>query len=74
MAETLSNLSTQKIVIKKEWCKGCGICVALCPRVLALDSLGKVTVVNAALCTGCRNCEHHCPDFAIYVGQEVSRK
>jgi 2-oxoglutarate ferredoxin oxidoreductase subunit delta len=40
--------------------------------VLAMDSRGKATVVNPAMCTGCRRCEYHCPDFAIHVGQEVS--
>ncbi|HPZ43423.1 MAG TPA: 4Fe-4S binding protein [Bacillota bacterium] len=72
MAETLSKLSPQKIILHKEWCKGCGICAAFCPKVLAMDSRGKASVVNPTLCTGCRRCEHHCPDFAIYVGQEVS--
>ena len=36
------------ITIKEARCKGCKICVTFCPKaVLALDTLGKVQVVNA---------------------------
>jgi 2-oxoglutarate ferredoxin oxidoreductase subunit delta len=46
-------------------CKGCGICVALCPQgVLAADG-PAVRVVAPESCTRCRLCELHCPDFAI---------
>ena len=35
------------ITIKLERCKGCGICAAFCPKkVLAVDELGKIQVVN----------------------------
>ncbi len=70
MAETIPNLCTQKIHINKNWCKGCGICASLCSKVLCMDSAGKAAVANEALCTGCRNCENHCPDFAISIGEE----
>ncbi len=70
MAETIPNLCSQKIYINKNWCKGCGICANLCPKVLCMDSAGKAAVANEALCTGCRNCENHCPDFAISIGEE----
>lgn len=54
------------IQVRKGWCKGCGICVALCPKeVLALDDSGRVAVANPDRCTGCGRCEIHCPDFAI---------
>ncbi|MFI5283293.1 MAG: 2-oxoacid:acceptor oxidoreductase family protein [Candidatus Dormibacterales bacterium] len=57
--------------IESAWCKGCDICVRLCPeRCLALDDSLKVTVTNPALCTGCRLCEMLCPDFAITVLSE----
>ncbi len=40
-----------EITIKMARCKGCGICVAFCPKqVLALDELGKVQVVNGDAC------------------------
>lgn len=52
--------------INRKWCKGCGICVAFCPRkALALDGEGKVYVAKPEECSRCRLCELRCPDFAI---------
>lgn len=76
MVETLTADARDKkieknILINENWCKGCGICVSLCPRkVLDTDSMGKATVVNLDLCTCCKMCEKHCPDFAITVEVE----
>jgi 2-oxoglutarate ferredoxin oxidoreductase subunit delta len=57
--------------INREWCKGCGICVELCPKqVLELDDKDKVTVVRPENCICCRLCEIRCPDFAIEVEVE----
>jgi len=49
------------------WCKGCGICVAYCPKkVLAMDeSIQKPVVVNPDACIQCGLCELRCPDIAI---------
>lgn len=56
------------ITIKKERCKGCGICVEFCPKqVLELDALGKVQVSKQEACIACAQCELHCPDYAIFV-------
>mgnify|MGYP004520995225 CR=1 FL=1 len=55
------------IEINTKWCKGCGICVALCPKkVLALKD-EKSFVANAEACIKCRMCEYRCPDLAIFV-------
>ena len=41
------------ITIKMARCKGCGICVAFCPKqVLALGELGKAPVANGDACIG----------------------
>lgn len=57
-----------KIEIKPAWCKGCQICVKLCPKnVLGLDENGKATVLNIDDCIGCMMCEYRCPDYAIKV-------
>jgi 2-oxoglutarate ferredoxin oxidoreductase subunit delta len=54
-------------VIRRRYCKGCGICVAFCPKkVLALNE-GKVAIERPELCIGCRFCELRCPDYAIEV-------
>jgi 2-oxoglutarate ferredoxin oxidoreductase subunit delta len=54
--------------IFRDWCKGCGICVAFCPKqVYEMDESGKSVVVKADDCIGCRFCVLHCPDFAITV-------
>lgn len=54
--------------ITAAWCKGCDICVRVCPEAcLRLDDRAVVEVADAAACTGCRLCEWLCPDFAITV-------
>uniref|UniRef100_A0A7C6AAB9 4Fe-4S dicluster domain-containing protein n=1 Tax=candidate division WOR-3 bacterium TaxID=2052148 RepID=A0A7C6AAB9_UNCW3 len=57
-----------QIQIIKPFCKSCEICVRFCPEdVLGLGDDLKVSVVNPERCTGCRFCELHCPDLAIFV-------
>jgi 2-oxoglutarate ferredoxin oxidoreductase subunit delta len=57
-------------VIRERYCKGCGICVAFCPKqVLALKN-NKVFAEKAELCIGCRMCELRCPDFAIEIEEK----
>jgi len=54
--------------IKPELCKGCGICVAFCPKqVLAMEN-EKVVAVDIEKCIKCGLCELRCPDYAIYLG------
>ena len=63
---------SSEISIKMPRCKGCGSCVAFCPKsVLAVDELGKVKVVNANDCIACGQCELRCPDYAIFVDKKV---
>ena len=52
--------------IDREWCKGCGICVAFCPKqVLELDRHDKSVAARVEDCTTCQMCELRCPDLAI---------
>jgi 2-oxoglutarate ferredoxin oxidoreductase subunit delta len=62
--------------ISTDRCKGCGLCVVVCPRrVLELDlsivnRLGyhPIRLTDAAACTSCALCARVCPDvvFTIY--------
>jgi 2-oxoglutarate ferredoxin oxidoreductase subunit delta len=60
-----------------EYCKGCGLCVEICPAgVLQLFDQPKnkwgisVKVDEKDYCIGCKMCERQCPDFAIFVNRE----
>lgn len=58
----------KEIVINRDWCKGCGICVHFCPtKVLELDGEDKSTVIHPENCIVCQMCELRCPDLAIEV-------
>ncbi|MFQ5490401.1 MAG: indolepyruvate ferredoxin oxidoreductase subunit alpha [Phycisphaerae bacterium] len=51
--------------INRDWCKGCGICIKICP--VENLSIEEQMVVDAGTCIGCKACELFCPDFAIEV-------
>lgn len=57
----------KKLVINQKWCKGCGICVAFCPKKAIELVKEKVTLVNPEACITCGQCELRCPDYAIYI-------
>jgi 2-oxoglutarate ferredoxin oxidoreductase subunit delta len=64
-----------RIVIDEERCKGCSLCVAVCPHNLVrvaerFSSKGyrpAEYVDPECRCTGCANCATMCPDVAIAV-------
>ena len=59
------------ININAEWCKGCGICVAFCPKnVLELNQRDKSEAARMEDCIACMMCELRCPDLAIEVTTE----
>ncbi len=66
----MSNIEevTEKLVIIKGWCKGCGICVEFCPKNVLTLNEGKVEITDIEKCIQCGQCELRCPDYAIYLG------
>jgi len=60
-----------EVVINREWCKGCNICVAFCPNeVLTLDDDEKACWSHPEKCKKCGLCEMRCPDIAIELVRE----
>ncbi len=54
--------------IYRNWCKSCGICIALCPKkVYDKNDTGGPLANRSDDCIGCLVCELHCPDFAISI-------
>ncbi len=69
------------IVIEVGYCKGCGICIRMCPKHILdfadnLNSLGYRTpyVTDAEECSDCCQCELFCPDFAISIRKDGTKK
>jgi len=65
-----------RLLIDRERCKGCALCIAACFRnVLSLN--GRINtrghqyvhVENGAECAGCRKCGEICPDAAIEIAK-----
>jgi len=55
------------------WCKGCDICVKMCPeRCLRMNAEMIAELKDPDACTGCRICEWLCPDFAIKVSKTAA--
>jgi len=66
-----------KVVIDKERCKGCELCVAVCSRHVltmtkTLNAKGDhyAEALDLSLCTGCQQCALICPDAAIEIEGE----
>lgn len=64
-----------KITLDRERCKGCGLCVSVCPRnVIAIgknarNKKGYYTAecIDDEKCVGCAMCAVMCPDCVITV-------
>jgi 2-oxoglutarate ferredoxin oxidoreductase subunit delta len=57
----------KELVLNLDWCTGCGICAAFCPRKALEVKHEKVSIVNLEACIKCGLCELRCPDYAIHV-------
>ncbi len=70
-------MAKAKVNINQEFCKGCGLCVNICPKkilVIGNDFNSKgyypATMMEEKQCTGCGFCAQVCPDVAISVYRE----
>ncbi|MGL4484041.1 MAG: 4Fe-4S binding protein [Anaerovoracaceae bacterium] len=67
-----------KLKFEIDKCKGCEICVSVCPKkILEIDKTKTnkkdyrpVTCINEDECIGCGNCAVMCPDGVISVYKE----
>ena len=70
-----------RVAINVDRCKGCGLCVHVCPPhilEMSLDSFNAkgyhpVTVVSPENCLGCGSCAMICPDVVFTVFRSVNR-
>lgn len=78
---SVSEKTGHKIRILEEYCKGCTICVEVCPTdVLKMEQVGTrwqgsvAVTVDADACIACMLCELQCPDFAIIIERGEKKK
>ena len=71
---TAKAAATVKVTISANYCKGCGLCIDVCPKG-ALKLTGRLSDSGIEIidfdpeagCTGCLLCSTICPDAAITV-------
>jgi 2-oxoglutarate ferredoxin oxidoreductase subunit delta len=74
----------EPLTIRVDRCKGCGLCVSVCPKHVlvqdqeAVNALGyhPVLLTDGAACTSCALCARICPDavFAVYARPRGARR
>ena len=68
-------MAKAKVVIKRDRCKGCELCISVCPKhILAIDDMEvnvngyhAVTITKKEECIACASCAKICPDSIITV-------
>ena len=64
-----------KVTFNEDRCKGCGLCVDVCPKKIVTMAKDRInakgfhpaTVVEMDKCIGCAFCATMCPDVVIEV-------
>ncbi|OEU62064.1 MAG: hypothetical protein BBJ57_00195 [Desulfobacterales bacterium PC51MH44] len=65
-----------KILTDKKRCKGCGLCVKVCPQMILEVVDKKMRVMDESRCMGCFGCEDECKEGAVRLlrgPQSISR-
>jgi 2-oxoglutarate ferredoxin oxidoreductase subunit delta len=71
--EPVLSAAPPRVVIDRERCKGCLLCLEVCPpRVLGLGGLNTqgyqvVVLLDNERCTSCTACAIICPESAVFV-------
>ena len=72
-----------RIAIDEERCKGCLLCVTVCPKAIIVPSsrfnakgykVAELPEADMDKCTGCASCANLCPDVAITVWRSAKSK
>jgi len=66
---------TAQITVNEYYCKGCGLCIEVCPReiialnpdVITAKGYHPAMLTDESRCTACASCALICPDVAITV-------
>lgn len=62
-----------KLLIKKDWCKSCGLCIGACPQEALIigekvNNKGyKHVKVDDKKCVQCGICYNVCPDYVFEI-------
>lgn len=64
-----------KVTFREERCKGCGLCIHVCPKKIIRENQEKLNakgyfpaeVIDMDQCIGCAFCATICPDCVIEV-------
>ena len=63
-----------EVVVLKEYCKSCGLCIDICPKkILQIGTVANqksyytVEVIDQSKCIGCTLCATMCPDLALEI-------
>jgi 2-oxoglutarate ferredoxin oxidoreductase subunit delta len=81
MSVVVISLECCKIIINPDYCKGCYLCVACCPKKVLQPSnninakgYSIPEAVDPEACIQCKMCEIVCPDLAIAVKNKEKMK
>lgn len=58
------------IVLRQDLCRGCGICMEVCPD-YAIMMIGRKVIIDQEKCTSCQACVKACPMGALQLERTV---